>query len=68
MDAYNNALPKGRAGHWNIGCLHRSTLVRADEFQFGFLLLTSTSYFQLGSSSRLDVIKYLICSNPARWA
>ncbi len=25
-----------------------------DEFQFGFLLLTSTSYFQLGSSSGLD--------------
>jgi hypothetical protein len=41
----------------------RSTLVRADKFQFGFLLLTSTLYFQLGSSSGLDIIKYPTCSN-----
>ncbi|MFM9909174.1 MAG: hypothetical protein ACKVOW_07495, partial [Chitinophagaceae bacterium] len=38
-------------------------LVRADEFQFDFLLLTSASYFQLGSGSGLDVIKYPTCSN-----
>jgi hypothetical protein len=43
--------------------LHRCTLVRADEFQFGFLLLTSTSVFQLGSGSGLDIIKYPTCSN-----
>jgi len=47
----------------NFGCLHRCTLVPADEFQFGFLLLTSTLYFQLGSGSGLDVIKYPTCSN-----
>jgi len=28
--------------------------VPADEFQFSFLLLTSTLYLQLGSSSGLD--------------
>jgi len=43
--------------------LHRCTLVSADEYLFGFLLLTSTLYFQLGSSSGLDVIKYPTCSN-----
>ena len=34
-----------------------------DEYLFGFLLLTSTLYFQLGSGSGLDVIKYPTCSN-----
>jgi len=48
--------------------LHRCTLVRADEFQFGFLLLTSTLYFQLGSGSGLDVIKYHTCSNTCSLA
>jgi hypothetical protein len=43
--------------------LHRCTFVPADEFQFGFLLLTSNLYFQLGSGSGLDVIKYSTCSN-----
>jgi hypothetical protein len=43
--------------------LHRCTLVPADEYLFGFLLLTSTLYFQLGSGSGLDVIKYPTCSN-----
>jgi hypothetical protein len=38
-------------------------LVPAEEFQFGFLLLTSTLYFQLGIGSGLDVIKYPTCSN-----
>ena len=38
-------------------------MVRADEFQFGFLLLTSTLVFQLGSGSGLDIIKYPTCSN-----
>jgi len=37
--------------------------VLADEYLFGFLLLTSTLYFQLGSGSGLDVIKYPTCSN-----
>jgi hypothetical protein len=46
-----------------IGCLHRCTFVPADEYQFGFLLLTSTLVFQLGSGSGLDVIKYPTCSN-----
>ena len=61
--AYNIGIAASGAGRWNFGCLHRCTFVPADEFQFGFLLLTSTSYFQLGSSSRLDVIKYPTCSN-----
>jgi hypothetical protein len=34
--------------------LHRCTFVPADEYLFGFLLLTSTLYFQLGSGSGLD--------------
>ena len=46
------------AGRCNLGCLHRCTLVPAAEYLFGFLLLTSTLYFQLGSGSGLDVIKY----------
>jgi Protein of unknown function (DUF2971) len=43
--------------------LHRCALVPADEYLFGFLLLTSTLVFLLGSGSRLDVIKYPTCSN-----
>ncbi|MBL0145407.1 MAG: endonuclease/exonuclease/phosphatase family protein [Chitinophagaceae bacterium] len=43
--------------------MHRCTFVPADEYLFGFLLLTSTLYFQLGSGSGLDVIKYPTCSN-----
>jgi hypothetical protein len=43
--------------------LHRCTFVPADEFQIDFLLLTSALYFQLGSGSGLDVIKYPTCSN-----
>ena len=43
--------------------MHRCTFVPADEYPFGFLLLTSTLYFQLGSGSGLDVIKYPTCSN-----
>ena len=43
--------------------MHRCTLARADEFQFDFLLLTSTLYFQLGSGSGLDIIKYPTCRN-----
>jgi len=31
-----------------------SAAVRADEFQFGFLLLTSTLYFQFGICTGLD--------------
>ncbi len=41
----------------------RWTLVRADEYIFGFLLLTSTLYFQLGGGSGLDVMKYPTWSN-----
>jgi len=52
--AYNIGIATSVAGRWNFGCLHRCTFVRADEFQFGFLSLTSTLYFQLGSSSGLD--------------
>ena len=59
----NMGIAASGAGRLNFGCLHRCTLVRADEFQFGFLLLTSTLYFQLGSGSGLDVIKYPTCSN-----
>jgi len=51
------------AGHWHLNNLHRCTLVRPEEFQFGDLLLTSSLYFQLGSGSGLDVIKYPTCSN-----
>jgi len=59
----NIGIAASGAGRWNFGCLHRCTFVRADDFQFGFLLLTSTLYFQLGSSSGLDIIKYPTCSN-----
>ena len=52
--AYNIGIAASGAGRLNIGCLHRCTLVRADEYLFGFLLLTSTLYFQLGSGSGLD--------------
>ena len=38
----------------------------ADEFLFSFLLLTSTSVFQLGCSSGLDIIKYQHSSKPYR--
>ena len=38
----NMGIAASGAGRLNFGCLHRCTLVRADEFQFGFLLLTST--------------------------
>ena len=51
---FNIGIAASGAGRCNFGCLHRCTLVRADEFQFGFLLLTSTLYFQLGSGSGLD--------------
>jgi hypothetical protein len=61
--AYNMGIAASGAGHLNFGCLHRCTLVRADAYLFDFLLLTSTLYFQLGSGSRLDVIKYPTCSN-----
>jgi hypothetical protein len=50
------------AGRRNFGYLHRCTLVPAAEFQFGFLLLTSTLYFilpagrQVGQRFR-DIIK-----------
>ena len=40
--AANNALPKVRAGHWNIGCKSMSASVRAGRFQFSFC-----SYFVL---------------------
>lgn len=63
MPAYNIGIAASGAGRCNFGCLHRCTFVRSDEFQFGFLLLTSTLYFQLGSGSGLDVIKYPTCSN-----
>jgi hypothetical protein len=43
--------------------LHRCTLVPADEYLFGFLLLTSILFFQFGSGCGLDVIKYPTCSN-----
>jgi hypothetical protein len=46
--------------------LHRCTFVLADEYLFGFLLLTPTLYFQLGSGSGIDVIKYLPAVIPAR--
>jgi CRP-like cAMP-binding protein len=44
-------------------------LVRAELFLYGFLLLTSTLYFQLGSGMGLDVIKYATCSQtrPFMW-
>jgi hypothetical protein len=38
----------------------------ADEFLFSFLLLTSTSVFQLGCGSGLDIIKYQHSSKPYR--
>jgi hypothetical protein len=39
------------------------SFVPGDEYLFGFLLLPSTLYFQLGSGSGLDVIKFPTCSN-----
>jgi len=56
-------LCKSRAGQCNINNVLLSAVVRADIYKFGFLLLTSTLYFQLGSGSGLDVIKYPTCSN-----
>ena len=40
----------------------------ADEFLFSFLLLTSTSIFQLGCGSGLDIIKYQHSRKPYRCA
>ena len=51
---HNIGIAASGAGRCNFDCLHRCTLVRADEYLFGFLLLTSTLYFQLGSGSGLD--------------
>jgi hypothetical protein len=48
--------------------LHRCIFVPADEYLFGFLFLTSTLYFQLGSGSGLDIIKYPTCSNTCSLA
>jgi hypothetical protein len=54
--------------------LHRCTFVPADEFQFGFLLLTSTLYFQLGCGSGLDVINlaavliFISCNFIKHWS
>jgi len=61
--AANIGIVASGAGRPNFGCLHRCTFVPADEYLFGFLLLTSTLYFQLGSRYGLDVIKYSTCSN-----
>jgi hypothetical protein len=63
---HNIGIAASGAGRWNFGCLHGCTLVRADEFQIGFLLLTSTLYFQLGSSSGLDVINIPPAAIPVR--
>ena len=52
--APNNALPKVRAGHWNIDCKSLSALVLAGRFQFSLCLLTCTSYFQFGFGSGQD--------------
>lgn len=66
--AANIGIAASGAGRCNLGCLHRCTFVPADEYLFGFLLLTSTLYFQLGSGSGLDIIKYPTCSNTCSLA
>lgn len=45
--------------------MHRCALVPADEYQFGFFLLTSTLHFHLSSGTGLDVIKYPTSSNTS---
>jgi hypothetical protein len=61
--AHNIGIAASEAERRNFGCLHRCTLVRANKYLFGFLLLTSTLIFQLGSGSGLDIIKYPTYSN-----
>ncbi len=51
------------AGRRSFGCLHRCTSVRADEFQFGFLLLTSIFIFSIGRWFRAGRYKISTGSN-----
>ena len=44
-----------------------SAIIQLDVILFSFLLLTSTTYFQLGSSSGLDIIKFQHSSKPYRY-
>jgi hypothetical protein len=46
--------------------MQRCTLVRADEFQFGFLLLTSTLYFQSAAAMGGRNSKATTAQSPAR--
>jgi len=52
--AHNNALPKVRAGPWNIGCSSASASVSAGRFQFGFCLLICTFAFQFSICTGQD--------------
>jgi len=52
--ATNKSICKSRAEQCNISYVQALAAVRADEFQFSFLLLTSTLYFQLGICTGQD--------------
>jgi len=64
--ADNKSICKSRAGHCNISNLQASAAVPADEFQFGFLLLTSTLYFQLSICTGLTSNEFPAFANTQR--
>ena len=51
---HNKSICKSGAGQCNISYVQASTAVRADSYKFGFQLLTSTLYFQMGHLYQAD--------------
>ena len=50
-----------------MNILSLSALYLADQILFGFLLLTSISFFQLGCISGVEIIKFQHGSKPCCW-
>jgi len=65
--AANKSICKSRAGQCNISYVQAAAVVRADEFQFGFYLLTSTLYFQLRICTGRTSNEFPAFANTQRW-
>ena len=61
---YNIGFASMLADVVTMSCISLSAIIGLDLILFSFLLLTSTSVFQLGCSSGLDIIKYQHSSKP----